>query len=687
NYDESGALASYFAISFLSLILFPTTLIILRRAVVGTKGKGKECECESCQRKVKYMKRFATEGSGLNLLLLAGWTAFFALAYIISQSEGTETKVYDPFEILGLSSANRPPILQSSDEKAIKKHFKKISLKYHPDKIKASDNQTKEEAETYFVELTKAYKSLTDEAIRDNLRKFGNPDGQQPREDKIAIPSWVVEGNNGLWVLALYGIGLGGGIPFVVGRWWFKQRVLTKDGALSSTAELFFHNLIEDISFPALLALIASALEIKTILAAKSSSKKQKRTRQTQTEALEKKVRTEAERLGMGDVLAAGWESEKGKGVVLPNPHNRRAVALLWTHLLRIEDIEAELLDERREILLQVPKFIPSLVNVSVAYHWLNTTTMCMNLYAQLVQAVPSLDYPALQLPGIDIEQAKVLMEKGISGQGWQKKVVGDAEVEKLIGDEGIRIAKEFPQLHVSDAKFEVEGENSITVGSLCQFVYTVHLTAEEPSPQALKASQKNQKVEDKDDKDVVFAHAPCWPGHRKPHWWVMVADGTSNTVLFPPQRIGDIPLVTSDEKDVSAEKSAKGKTFKLTFPAPPTPGSTSLEVYFISDTFIGGNLERSVVLTVANEEAAPPPQADDGDISDPDEDTLAGQIAMMKGQRVKKADEQDDEDEEGSSDEEGDGGRGTDDSSDSDSEDETPRGKKVVDSSDSDSD
>jgi hypothetical protein len=111
---------------------------------------------------------------------------------------------------------------------------------------------------------------------------------------------------------------------------------------------------------------------------------------------------------------------------------------------------------ERREILLQVPNFIPSLVNVSVAYHWLNTTTMCMNLYAQLVQAVPSLDYPAMQLPGIDIEQAKMLMEKGISGQGWQKKVVGDAEVEKLIGDEGIRIAKEFPQLHVS-AKFEGE--------------------------------------------------------------------------------------------------------------------------------------------------------------------------------------------------------------------------------------
>jgi preprotein translocase subunit Sec63 len=29
----------------------------------------------------------------------------------------------------------------------------------HPDKIRSSDNQTKEEAEAYYVELTKAYKS------------------------------------------------------------------------------------------------------------------------------------------------------------------------------------------------------------------------------------------------------------------------------------------------------------------------------------------------------------------------------------------------------------------------------------------------------------------------------------------------------------------------------------------------
>jgi translocation protein SEC63 len=94
--------------------------------------------------------------------------------------------------------------------------------------------------------------------------------------------------------------------------------------------------------------------------------------------------------------------------------------------------------------------------------------------------------------------------------------------------------------------------------------------------------------------------------------------------------------------------------------------------------------------LSVVDEEPVAP-VVDDGDISDPDEDTIAGQIAMLKGQRVKKTedgDEEDgDEDEDESSDEETVDKRRNDSSdSDSDSEDELPRGKVAVDS-DSDSD
>jgi translocation protein SEC63 len=83
-----------------------------------------------------------------------------------------------------------------------------------------------EQVEDKFVELTKAYKSLTDEVIRENLAKYGNPDGPQQREDKIAIPQWIVEGKNSIWVLVAYGLLLGGGIPWIVVCYLFNQEMV-----------------------------------------------------------------------------------------------------------------------------------------------------------------------------------------------------------------------------------------------------------------------------------------------------------------------------------------------------------------------------------------------------------------------------------------------------------------------------
>jgi translocation protein SEC63 len=194
-----------------------------------------------------------------------------------------------------------------------------------------------------------------------------------------------------------------------------------------------------------------------------------------------------------------------------------------------------------------------------------------------------------------------------------------------------------------------------------------------------------------------------------------LLAESTSNAALFPPQRIGNIPYLNDNEARTgqTEEQTVKGKTFKMSFPAPPAAGSTTLQVYLISDTFIGSTVVKTVVvslnllfhqpswvcwhhlrkkqLSVADEELEAPVDDGEGDISDPDEDTIAGQIAMLKGQRVKKTEdgeEEDGEDEDESSDEET-PRRGRNDSSDSDSdsEDESPRGKKAAVDSDSDSD
>ncbi len=46
----------------------------------------------------------------------------------------------------------------------------------HPDKV---EPEQKEEAEGKYVEITKAYKALTDDDARKNWEEFGHPDGKQ----------------------------------------------------------------------------------------------------------------------------------------------------------------------------------------------------------------------------------------------------------------------------------------------------------------------------------------------------------------------------------------------------------------------------------------------------------------------------------------------------------------------------
>ena len=72
------------------------------------------------------------------------------MSYQASQAKAAG-KLYDPFQILEISP--------NADEKSIKRHYRKLSLKFHPDKLELAPNQTKEEADSHFVELTKAYKA------------------------------------------------------------------------------------------------------------------------------------------------------------------------------------------------------------------------------------------------------------------------------------------------------------------------------------------------------------------------------------------------------------------------------------------------------------------------------------------------------------------------------------------------
>jgi translocation protein SEC63 len=45
---------------------------------------------------------------------------------------------------------------------------------------------------------------LTDPVARDNWEKYGNPDGPGVTEFGIALPVWLVQGNNSIWVKFIF---------------------------------------------------------------------------------------------------------------------------------------------------------------------------------------------------------------------------------------------------------------------------------------------------------------------------------------------------------------------------------------------------------------------------------------------------------------------------------------------------
>ena len=60
-------------------------------------------------------------------------------------------------------------VQKSASETDIKKAYRKLALKHHPDR----NPNNKEDAETKFKEISKAYEILSDKSKRDNYDKFG----------------------------------------------------------------------------------------------------------------------------------------------------------------------------------------------------------------------------------------------------------------------------------------------------------------------------------------------------------------------------------------------------------------------------------------------------------------------------------------------------------------------------------
>ncbi|CAC5415557.1 SEC63 [Mytilus coruscus] len=132
---------------------------------------------------------------------------------------------YDPYMELDVD--------RGASQKEIKKAYRKLSLIFHPDK-ETGDHKK-------FMRIAKAYAALTDEETMKNWEEYGNPDGPGVTKFGIALPKWIIEKENSIWVLAVYGLLFMVLLPVVVGAWWYRSIKFSKDQVLLDTTRLYYY--------------------------------------------------------------------------------------------------------------------------------------------------------------------------------------------------------------------------------------------------------------------------------------------------------------------------------------------------------------------------------------------------------------------------------------------------------------
>ena len=205
----------------------------------------------------------------------------------------------------------------------------------HPDKAVPNEakNETLETINDHWVEVSKAFKALTDEEIRNNYIQYGHPDGKQGFSIGIALPKFIITEGNGKYVLLVYGLLLGVLLPYSVGKWWYGTQRMTKEKVLLASASNLFREYKDDMTDGDLVNALSSGQEYAEVL---SGSK---------ADAGLGKIEQTLLREEEAGSNAAGLSSKDREKLSSYEGVRRKSAALIWAYLGRLK-LDGSTLDE-----------------------------------------------------------------------------------------------------------------------------------------------------------------------------------------------------------------------------------------------------------------------------------------------------------------------------------------------------
>jgi translocation protein SEC63 len=523
----------------------------------------------------------------------------------------------------------------------------------HPDK---NQGDNKEEAEVKYVEIGKAYKTLTDPEIYQNWVEYGNPDGRQSFSFGIALPAWIVDPSNSMVVLMVYALLFGFALPYAVSRWWSGSKKYTKDGVLNYTMGIYFQEMKEGISTKKMLELLCASMEFKEEVPSRENDKEA-------VMALFRKVK---------DVVY----TKTGEKLELPHKYNApycyKAFTLLYAHLFRVPIDDAQLQEDAYAF---VPKFVHltmrGLLQISAARSWLPQSLNCLEISRMVIQAVPSAwnhmeSSDLMQLPYFSATLVKHLRnrKKPIKSIAQLMALAPPDRVEMLktggLDDVQVKdvltVAREYPIVTIDKAFFECAGEKEITPNSLIAFVLRLKAVKYEGEPDDAPASpltakktslennsdaqkpaveEEDDLADDEDDFDdegnprgtkrtsrltklltgaywtnpnkpvhcPYFANVEPGTKEKRPTYLMFLTNPRNNRIIGNPTYINN--LVAKSYSDATGPGGYR--TVKFRFQAPPQAGTYVFGVLVSCDALMGIELRQEVRLTVVD-----PPKDDD---------------------------------------------------------------------------
>uniref|UniRef100_A0AAZ3QEU7 Translocation protein SEC63 homolog n=1 Tax=Oncorhynchus tshawytscha TaxID=74940 RepID=A0AAZ3QEU7_ONCTS len=446
QYDDSGNTFFYFLTSFVGLIVIPATYYLWPR------------DQNAEQLRLKSLRKVHGRCLWYCLLTaLMNQNLGVSVCLCVSVSLDREYQEYNPYEVLGLD--------QGASVSEIKKQYRLLSLKFHPDKGGDED---------LFMRIAKAHSALTNDESRQNWETYGNPDGPKATSFGIALPAWIVDSKNSMLVCILP-------VRFdpPVGTWWYRSIRYSGDQILINTTQLFMHFMYKtpNMNMKRLSMVLTAAFEFDP------RSNKEATIRPTDNIQVPQLIRE------LGNI------NVKKKEPPFCYPYSLKARVLVLAHLARME-VSDDIEEDQRFVVRKSPALLQEMVNVGCqltmmansrgGFHAPRLVSIenCMKLTQMIVQGLQESKSPLLQLPHFEEEHLRYCVSKKYKVRSLQDLVsLKDSDRRSMLRflgeekyDEVMAVLASFPSITM-DTKLQVlddEDSNNITAGSIVTVTVTL---------------------------------------------------------------------------------------------------------------------------------------------------------------------------------------------------------------------